>query len=203
MNSSHDTITAYDQYANVYDAEVIDFWNQFPQTTIEAFCSRLPGKHVLNLGSGSGRDAAILRDRGLMVTCLDASRSMVHLTRQQGFKSIQATFADMDLPANTYDGIWAYTSLIHVPPKEARSGIVKAIRALKPHGIFLIGVIIGDNDGMVERKSMPGAHRYFKQYTKPELTKLMSGLGLKLEFEEDYQPHNTVYLSQVYTRTTP
>ena len=192
------TIAAYDQYHDVYDREVVEFWNKFPPTTVQAFCDNLPGQQVLDLGSGSGRDALILRHHGLEVTCLDASEKMIEQTQRLGFKSRKADFSDMQLPEQSFDGVWAYTSLIHVPPSEATQAIRDIVRTLRPNGVFLIGVIIGDDAGMVERKTMPGAKRYFKQYRPTEVTNMVSSLGFKLRYEEKYQPHNTVYLSQVY-----
>jgi SAM-dependent methyltransferase len=197
-SSANPTIAAYNQYHQVYDEEVAAFWNKFPQTTVQAFCNSLPGNNVLNVGSGSGRDAVILRGQGLTVTCLDASPKMVEMTRQLGFPSRVAEFSHMQLPAQEFDGAWAYTSLIHVPPAEAAQAIQAVARALKPHGTLLIGIILGQDAGMVTRKTMPGAQRYFKYYTKPEITNLVSPLGFELCYEEEYQPHNTIYLSQVY-----
>jgi SAM-dependent methyltransferase len=192
------TIAAYDQYSDVYDQEVIEFWDKFPRLTIEAFVSNLPGKKVLNLGSGSGRDALILQNEGLEVVCLDASHKMVEITRQFGFESHQAKFTEMSFPAQGFDGVWAYTSLIHVPPDEAAEAIWQLRTFLMPGGIFLIGVILGERAEMVVRRSMPGAERYFKHYQRDEITKMVSSLGFKLQYEERYQPHRTIYLSQVY-----
>jgi hypothetical protein len=50
------------------------------------------------LGSGSGRDAILLRDLGLEVLCADAAKSMVEMTRKLGFESVQTTFSEMNFP---------------------------------------------------------------------------------------------------------
>lgn len=195
---SNPTIAAYNKYAHVYDSEVVEFWDNFPKEFLREFVSLLSGKRVLNIGSGTGRDALLLKDLGLEVICVDASKSMVDITKELGFESYLADFSNVDFPTESFDGIWAYTSLIHVPKKDARLAIKKFSTLLKPDGIFAIGVIQGDTAGMVERKTMPGSQRYFKNYTKQELKDMIEPIGFTLKFEVDYQPHNSIYLNQLY-----
>lgn len=193
------TINTYDQYAQVYDEEVIEFWDNFPKRFIEEFVSRTPGKRVLDLGSGSGRDALLLRDKGMEVVCLDASKAMIEMTTGLGFESHLATFAEMDFPKASFNGVWAYTSLIHVS-KDESADILTHIRALlKPGGTFAIGAIQGETAGMVERKTMPGTARYFKNYTSEELKNFVESHGFAFVYEQDYQPHSSVYLNQLYS----
>lgn len=192
------TVATYNQYAQVYDEEVIDFWNKFPKSFLDAFTEQIPGNRILNLGSGSGRDAVLLRDYELEVICVDASSEMIDMTKRMGFESQLADFSQLDFPLGSFDGVWAYTSLIHIPKDEARQVIAKIRKLLKPSGIFAIGVIEGDSAGMVERKTMPGTSRYFKNYSSKELRELIEPLGFKLTQEHRYQPHNNVYLNQIY-----
>ena len=155
------TIDAYNKYAQIYDEEVIEFWDNFPKEFLEQFVNSLPGKRILNLGSGSGRDAILLRDLGLEVVCVDGSQSMVDMTKKLGFESHLADFSQVDFPDESFDGVWAYTSLIHVPVREARQAIEKVHTILKPNGAFAFGAIEGNTAGMRERKTMPDAERYF------------------------------------------
>jgi SAM-dependent methyltransferase len=112
--STNPTIETYDKYSQVYDNEVIGFWDNFPKDFVDSFVRQLPGKRVLNLGSGSGRDAVLLRNRGLEVVCLDASKAMTDITTNLGFESYNADFSHMDFTEASFDGVWAYTSLIHI-----------------------------------------------------------------------------------------
>lgn len=193
------TLRAYDTYAQVYDEEVIEFWSNFPKEFLERFKALLPGGRVLNVGSGSGRDALLLRELGLDVVCVDGSKSMVDMTRALSFESYHVDFTEIDFPAGSFSGIWAYTSLIHVPKAEAEKVVSNLRGLLTPGGAFTIGVIEGTDEGMIERKTMPGTARYFKNYTAPELKAMVEPLGFKFEFEVPYQPHNKVYLSQLYS----
>lgn len=192
------TIAAYNQYAQLYDQEVIEFWENFPKEFMQQFKDDSPGPKVLNVGSGSGRDALLIKNMGLEVVCADASKHMVEITTQMGFSSHNVDFEHMAFPEKSYDGVWAYTSLIHVPKEEAVQAIQKIRSYLKDKGIFAIGVIEGDNAGMVERKTMPGALRYFKNYSSQELIDMIEPLGFRFMTENRYQPHNNIYINQLY-----
>ena len=192
------TISAYNRYAQLYDDEVVGFWNNFPENFIDAFTSEMPGNRVLDLGSGSGRDAVLLRNRGLEVVYLDASNEMINITTKLRFESHLADFSDMRFPDASFDDVWAYTSLIHIQKEKPREVIEKIRKLLKTKGIFAIGVMEGDSAGMVQRKTMPGAARYFKNYSRKELRELVEPLGFQFLQEDRYQPHNSVYLNQQY-----
>lgn len=192
------TIQTYDNYADIYDSEVVEFWQRFPSLTIDRFVSFLSGTKVLNLGSGSGRDALLLRDAGLDVTCLDASNSMVSMTKQLGFPTIHTDFSHLDLDTYSFDGVWAYTSLIHVPPEELIATVTYLKKIIPENGIVLLGLIEGNGAKIVHRESMPGAERYFHFYQPDEIDNLMAGIDFELLFSEKYQPNKTLYLNRIY-----
>lgn len=192
------TIQTYDRYSEIYDSEVVEFWEKFPAQTLEQFVSFLPGKRVLDLGSGSGRDALILENAGLDVTCLDASSSMVAMTKQLGFPTIHADFKHLELDDYSFDGIWAYTSLIHISSEELVATINYLKKLIPRNGVILLGLIQGDGSEMVQRGSMPDAERYFRYYQSDEIDGLMRDSGFELLFSENYQPHNTIYLNRIY-----
>jgi hypothetical protein len=45
---------------------------------------------------------------------------------------------------------------------------------------------------------MPGAARYFKNYTSEELKAFIEPLGFTFQYEQNYQPHNSIYVNQLY-----
>ncbi|MDD4938528.1 MAG: class I SAM-dependent methyltransferase [Candidatus Shapirobacteria bacterium] len=194
------TIKTYNRYCKKYDQEVIEFWKNFPKKIIENFCRNLNGKKILDLGSGSGRDAIVLKDEGLEITCIDNSVEMVKITKKLGFKTIKKDIRKINFSKNSFDGVWAYTSLLHVSKKEMVEVIKKINFILKEKGIFLIGMIEGDFEGEIERESMPGEKRYFKFYKPEKLKDIIGKIGFKLICEENYQPHSKVYLNQIYIK---
>src|SRR5258708_3521094 len=141
------TIQTYDEHAGTYDDETVEWWERFPEATLREFAGALRGRNVLSVGSGPGRDAERLREMGVEVTCLDASSAMVALTKMKGFDSRHARFEDAAklFPPESFDGVWAFASLMHTPKEEAEAVIQDLHGLLKPGGIFAIGVLIGDS----------------------------------------------------------
>ena len=192
MNS---TVTAYNKYADTYRRGVEKFWQQFPVDTPDAFCSILPGKRILNLGSGSGQDAVLLRKRGLDVLCLDGAPAMAKITEELGFTSIVSTFENMQFHEGEFDGVWAYTSLIHIPPLETAQILHKLHHFLKPSGILAVGVVVGNREGVISDNFMPGAKRYIKDYSPSELRGLVTTANFKFEVEKHYLPEDLMQVT--------
>lgn len=188
------TLRAYDAYHEVYDFETADFWERFPSALIDSFVSKLPGNRVLNLGSGPGRDAILLRNRGLNVLCLDGSHNMVLATQRLGFESVQADMREMDFPADSFDGVWAYSSLIHLPTSEARGVMKKISIMLRPEGLLFLGLIEGDTGSYVPLAAS-GYRRFFQYYNEDTVRDLIADSGLEILGHDVYQPHRDIYLN--------
>ncbi len=189
------TIRTYDAIHDLYDAETRDFWEKFPAATVREFVSRLHGKDVLNLGSGPGRDSLILREQGLSVTCIDGSKEMVEMTSRLGFKSIQADLRDLDL-AELYEGIWAYSSLIHLTYDESKELLEKIHNLLRPGGILFLGLIEGK--GHETRNVANSSYtRYFEYYDENKVESLLHGTGMKIVYRDAFRPGNHTYLNYI------
>jgi SAM-dependent methyltransferase len=193
---------AYDAYAMTYNKGIMDFWEHFPKEFVDSFIAHLPGKQVLVVGSSSGRDALLLKEMGLQVVCLDASQHMVDMTKRLGFESHLTAFDEMSRLDSAFDGVWAYTSLIQIPKEEARDAIITLHSFLKPGGAFAIGVVKDQSNDLVKiagAETVPDSLQY---YTSPELKQMVTPAGFNFVFENEYQPHAAVYLSQLYSKSS-
>lgn len=181
------TIQAYNQMAYHYDNETKDFWDKFPQTFVDKFVELVDGR-VLDVGSGPGRDGLILKRRGLDIICLDASEVMVKICQDKGLESVKADFNNMPFEDEVFNGIWAYTSLLHVPKSDIFTSLKELGRVLKLGGVLGLGLI--DGKGEQYRKSigvtMP---RLFVYYTKSEIEKLLENSGFEILYFEQFKPH--------------
>ena len=188
------TIDTYNKLAKEYDEETKDFWNIFPDTFIRRFCESVPqqGK-VLDIGSGPGRDALILQKAGLNVTCFDASEAMILMTREKGFVSVLGDFNDPSFPQGSFDGVWSYTSFLHVPKLEVKIALAETHRVLKKEGILGLGLIEGDTEGYRESLGV-NSSRYFAYYKKEEIEGLLKETGFTPFYFETFKPRTKNYL---------
>ena len=165
------TVQLYDEKAEEY-ARLVTSLDE-PDQDLAAFIADLPtGGTVLDLGCGPGNSAALLARAGFQVTATDASSGMIELAaRHEGVTARQATFDELDTEA-TYDGVFANFSLLHAARADLPRHLTAIKRALKPGGVFHIGMKTGD-----------GAHRdtlerFYSYYSVAELEALLTEAGL-------------------------
>lgn len=187
------TIDTYNRLAKEYDEETKDFWERFPRTIIDKFSELVKGK-VLDVGSGPGRDGLILKAAGLQVVCLDASKEMVGLSSERGLESVEGDFDNLPFPDDSFDGVWSYTALLHIPKSQINKPLNEIHRVLKRRGVFGWGMIEGITE---EYRTSSGVDkpRLFSFYTKEELEDLLKKHGFEIVYFEDFQPRLSKYLN--------
>lgn len=166
------TIAVYNAKAGDY-ARMVDSGG--PDQTLRDFIAALPeGARVLDLGCGPGAASAHMQAAGLAPDPVDASAEMVALARERhGLAARLATFDDLDAIA-LYDGVWANFSLLHAPRADLPRHIAAISRALRPGGLFHIGM----KTGAGEARDPIG--RFYTYVTIPELRALLEGAGFQI-----------------------
>ncbi|MCP5073028.1 MAG: class I SAM-dependent methyltransferase [Rhodobacteraceae bacterium] len=169
MSEDAETIAVYNARAADYDALVHQ--NQ-PNEHLQAFIRAVPrGGLVLDLGCGPGSSSAKLRDAGLHVTAIDASRQMAATAKRKfDIDVVVATFEDIS-GTDLYDGIWASFSLLHAPKTDLPRHLAALHQAIRPGGIFVIGLKTGTG----EHRDTLG--RKYSYYEKAELHALLGDAG--------------------------
>ncbi len=169
--SDKETIEVYAAKANEYAAMTDDDGADDPM--LAAFIAAIPPNgHVLDLGCGPGASANKMAQAGLQVTATDAVPEMVALAeRFAGVTAICASFEDISGEV-IYDGIWANFSLLHAPKKDMPRHLAALSKALKPNGLFHIGM----KEGSGEKRD--GIGRQYSYYELDELTALLADAGL-------------------------
>ena len=163
----NNTLFYYSQNA----ADFITSTQNVSMTTIQdSFTSLLPpNAHILDLGCGSGRDSLAFLQKNFTVTALDACKEFCQATKkltadfqEKGrIKIIQKTFSELSA-FQKYEGLWACSSLLHVPKAELPVIFQKIENSLKPDGIFYCSFKKGKFEG--ERNG-----RYFSDFIEEEL----------------------------------
>lgn len=160
----------------VYDARAQDYLDRFgsgrPGRHLRAFMEGLPpGAAVLDLGCGPGQSAAHLAAAGFDVMATDASAEMARLaSTQPGVRAAQASFDDLTQEA-AYDGVWANFALLHAPRADMLRHLSAIHRALRPGGLFHIGLKTGTGT------ARDRIGRVYTYYTRDELTGLLTEAG--------------------------
>lgn len=187
------TIDTYNRQAKEYDVETADFWNRFPRAIIDTFIKQAHGK-VLDLGSGPGRDGVILKDAGFDVVCLDASEVMVRLSEAKGLPSMVGDLMTLPFVGSSFDGVWAYTSLLHVKKSDMEIALREIYRILKPGGILGLGLIEGEGEIYRVSGGMDQP-RLFAFYKRPEVEALLWKNKIETMHFEEFKVKTKNYLN--------
>ena len=133
----------------------------------ENFIKRVPeGSNILDFGCGSGRDTKYFLEQGYQVTAIDGSEELCKIASEYtGIQVKQMLFQELN-EINVYDGIWACSSILHLPIKELELVLKKIAIALKENGVlytsFKYGTFAGERNG-----------RYFTDMTENTFKELL------------------------------
>ncbi len=165
---------AYNKYAEKFETSTKDYLKNHLLGDVALFMRYLPGETILDVGSGPGRDALYLKEQNLQPVCIDISHSMVKLCREKGLEAHEMDLEEIQFADSSFDGIWAYTSLLHIP-KEKLPKVFKKIKSLlRDEGILYLGMKEGCFAGFKEDERYPEVRRYSVCYSDKELRELLS-----------------------------
>ncbi|MBI2625749.1 class I SAM-dependent methyltransferase [Candidatus Parcubacteria bacterium] len=176
------TVQTYDRIAPQFHRAHLrpDFW----RPEFNAFKRLVPGKKVIDIGCGTGRDAVLFTKARFDYVGIDASRGMLSVARKRARagKFILMSFYDLQFPAQTFDGFWAAASLLHVPKKRIGTVLRAIRRILKPHGIGFIRVKEKTRleEGPLKEEKWGGIERYFAFYAQTEFAGVLQRSGLRV-----------------------
>lgn len=128
--------------------------------TQDKFLQLLPeSASILDFGCGSGRDTKYFLEKGYQVVATDGSAELCRLASSfTGIKVKEMLFQELD-EIGVYDGIWACSSILHLPKQELLPVIQKMCIALKDNGVIYTSFKYSNFEG--ERNG-----RYFTDFTE-------------------------------------
>ena len=150
-----DTIKYYNKNAADYYEETVD--NNMEEI-IEKFLEHIPADSaIMDLGCGSGRDSLYFINEGFDVTAVDGSEELCELAQVHiGQDVLNMTFDELEFD-DVFDGVWACSSLLHVPKKDIKAILGKVVRSLKKDGVLYMSFRYGEFEGMRDG-------RYYSDY---------------------------------------
>lgn len=141
--------TWYDTHSDDFEIATLNLG--IPPLLVE-FAGRLrPRARVLDAGCGAGRDTRWLLDHRFSVDAFDISREMVEATRANTCGRVQPRrldFRDYRDPPESWDGIWALASLLHMSRADLRACLPRLFESLTETGKLAFSVKLGQGARM-------------------------------------------------------
>jgi SAM-dependent methyltransferase len=108
-------------------------------------------RKLLELGPGTGHDAAAFLEAGFEVTAVDLSPEHVARCREKGIDARVGDVYALDLPDAGFDAGWTMSTLLHIPNADLDGVLTEIARVLKPGGPIGLGLWGGvDREGVFE-----------------------------------------------------
>lgn len=155
------TVRAYGEHAAAYRDATAALGDE-TRASVAAFAARLdPAAHVLEIGSGGGRDALALEVAGLRVDRTDITAGFVRLLREAGHEARVLDPLHDDLGSSgTYDGVWANACLLHVDRADLPTVLGRLARVTRASGVLYLSVKEGDGEAWSVHGSIEAPRRF-------------------------------------------
>ena len=179
----NETLNYYDKNAETFANETTDI--EFSETQ-NLFLSKLKeGAFILDFGCGSGRDTRYFLQKGYRVAALDGSVELCKIAEEKTrIPVIQMDFNDFD-ENDKYDGIWACSSILHLPKRELKDVLTHIEKALHNGGVIYTSFKYGDFSGMRNG-------RYYTDFTEDSFRAFIADMKRlpieKLWITDDVRP---------------
>ncbi|UQU67320.1 class I SAM-dependent methyltransferase [Couchioplanes caeruleus] len=106
---------------------------RYPDVVLDRIVAAAPGRHLLDVGCGTGIEARQLRGAGCTVLGVEPDERMAAFARRTGLEVEVAPFEDWNAAGRTFDAVVAGTAWHWIDPV---AGAVKAAAVLRPGGLL-------------------------------------------------------------------
>jgi ubiquinone/menaquinone biosynthesis C-methylase UbiE len=173
LNFKYKIKKTYDSFAERFDFKTKTFSLEYLASDLDVFLEKLKGRNILDIGSGPGRDSIYFKNQGYNPTCVDISEKMIEICREKGLDAQMMDMESMNFNNKSFDGVWAFCSLLHLPKENIKFMLKKIYDLLTDNGVFFMGMKKGDYDGFRSSEKISFSKRYFAYYQKKELEDLL------------------------------
>lgn len=181
MDKSNLAVSTYNKVAEKYTDQYFSDKTDIP--LIDKFLSFLPKKAtILDVGCGPGQHTNYMIEKGFNVEGIDLSKEMIRIAKKkvpEGIFSIK-DIRNLSFSDNSFDGLLAAYSLIHIPTKELHLTLRGFYRVLKPKGYMLLIVQKGKSDQIVDEPLKEGEKTFINFFTKKRLSNYLSDVGFSI-----------------------
>lgn len=168
MSEKYNTLEYYNKNAQLYYDQTL-VGNL--QENYDKFLKEIPlNAYILDFGCGSGRDSKYFIEKGYKVKPIDGSIEMCKLASQYINQEVECMKFEELNDVNTYDGIWACSSILHMEKEKLPDILNKMIEALRDGGVIYTSFKVGTGYEIKEGK-------YYNYITKNEMEDILKNLN--------------------------
>ncbi len=180
------TLDYYNEHASEVAAmyEVVDF-----RSLRDRFVAMLvPGARILDVGSGSGRDAAALVAAGFDVTMVDGSAGLLREAQRlhpelSGRTHCVALPGTLPFGDDSFDAVTAWAILMHLERDELPATFAEIARVCRPEGVFAYSV--NTQRSGLDEESRDDRGRRFTCTSRQEWERYHATAGFRTEMAEE------------------
>jgi len=172
----HKTLSYYENNAK-------DLSQRYESANVENIHALLlktfPSKsYLLEIGCGSGRDAAFMHGKGYDVLAIDGSSEMIAETKRchpelAGSLEVMKIPNELHFESSSFDGVYSIATLMHLDKSAIDQTIEKVAAILKTNGKFFFSVSLQRDDVDHDGKDEKGRHfttaTIFPRSVSPEM----------------------------------
>ncbi|MBI2636222.1 class I SAM-dependent methyltransferase [Candidatus Peregrinibacteria bacterium] len=201
--STDPTQQFYESHVREYEEQTD---NLQPQSFLQKFMETLPrNSRLLDVGCAYGRDSAFLAEHGFKVTGVDYAAGLIERAKQRvpNAEFLVADMRELPFDSGSFDGIWAYMSLLHLQKSEVPAALQGFAHVLAPQGVFALGMKVGQGEGYVTDQRYDGAKKYFANFTENEMHGLLQQAGfhvLESSVRERQLPYQDLPVMEILAR---
>jgi SAM-dependent methyltransferase len=144
-----------------------------------------------DLGCGPGHVSRYLQEHGVQVCGIDLSPKMVEQARRlnPGVDFQVGDMMSLDAPDETWAGIAAFYSIIHIPRDEVVRALRELHRVLQPGGVLLLAFHIGDETVHLQEWWGQNVDIHFYFYRPEEMAEFLRLAGFEIEAIIEREPY--------------
>ncbi len=201
---SEELQSSYDRVAEDYATQFRDEMDKkpFDRKMLDWLAEKVDGLGVIcDMGCGPGQIARYLHSQGVKVCGVDLSSAMMQQAQslnpdipfQQGDILALADVAD-----NSYGGIAAFYSIVHIPRQKVVRALQELKRVLRPKGVLLLAFHIGQEIKHLDEWWGKKVSLDFLFFETEEVKSYLAEAGFELEeiIERDPYPETVEYQSR-------
>jgi SAM-dependent methyltransferase len=157
----------------------------FAEPLLDRLCASLPADAIIaDLGCGPGWETEALERRGFRAIGVDVTIEFLSFAVREhpAFGYLVGEFLALPFRDRALDGVWACSSLVHVPRALIDEALAEIARTLRTGGAFLASMQAGSTEELVASLASPGKRLHYAYYHPDDWRSRLERVGFTVDW---------------------